>query len=422
MPKLLILADDFTGALDTGVQLAGRGAETRVITNVNFDLSSLEETVEVLVVDTETRHMKSEDAYAVVYKIAEKAVEQGIPYIYKKTDSALRGNIGAELSAVLHASGSSRLSFIPAFPKMNRITRDGIHYVDGLPVNESVFGIDPFEPVTCADVSEIIRKDRMLLTRNVTRNLNTAELHKKNLSPEILIWDASSDEDLVYISKTLKKEKLLNCIAGCAGFASVLPDVLGLNGKPKERLKLPEKFLLICGSVNPITIRQLDYAEQKGILRIRLSNEERFKPEFWDTREGMKRILDFKTEMLRSGRLILDSNDCPGSKQSYIYCQESGLSLDEIRVLIAKSYGRILKSLSDEDIKFTSMITGGDTLMGCMSELGIYEMEPLYEMEPGVVLSSFVLNGKQQRVISKSGGFGSERMILNVYEQILEQT
>lgn len=36
MITLLIVADDFTGALDTGVQLAGSGARTRVVTDPDF--------------------------------------------------------------------------------------------------------------------------------------------------------------------------------------------------------------------------------------------------------------------------------------------------------------------------------------------------------------------------------------------------
>ena len=66
---------------------------------------------------------------------------------YKKTDSALRGNIGAELSAALDGSGAGVLSFLPAFPRMNRTTAAGIHYIDGIPAAKSVFGQDPFNPV-----------------------------------------------------------------------------------------------------------------------------------------------------------------------------------------------------------------------------------------------------------------------------------
>ena len=128
MVKLLIIADDFTGALDTGVQFAAGGAETRVVTNVEYNFESAGEEVQVLVLDAETRHLKKEEAYEVVFRISRRAFESGVPYLYKKTDSALRGNVGAELKAVLDATGRPSIHFLPAFPRMNRNTRNGIHY------------------------------------------------------------------------------------------------------------------------------------------------------------------------------------------------------------------------------------------------------------------------------------------------------
>lgn len=37
MIKFLMIADDFTGALDSGVQFAARGARTRVVTDPAYD-------------------------------------------------------------------------------------------------------------------------------------------------------------------------------------------------------------------------------------------------------------------------------------------------------------------------------------------------------------------------------------------------
>lgn len=85
-----------------------------------------------------------------------QAVAQKVPYIYKKTDSALRGNIGAELGALLRASGEQALPFLPAYPQIGRCTREGVHYIDGQPVAQSVFGIDPFEPVRHSRVADLI--------------------------------------------------------------------------------------------------------------------------------------------------------------------------------------------------------------------------------------------------------------------------
>ena len=131
MLLLLILADDFTGALDTGVQFAACGIATRVVVGEQVDFAAND--AAVLVVDTETRHLPAAEAYAVIAKLTREAMSAGVFSIYKKTDSALRGNIGAELSALLKTSGERQLPFLPAFPQIDRVTRDGVHYISGAP-------------------------------------------------------------------------------------------------------------------------------------------------------------------------------------------------------------------------------------------------------------------------------------------------
>ena len=66
MLLLLILADDFTGALDTGVQFAACGIPTRVVVGEQVDFAAND--AAVLVVDTETRHLPAAEAYAVIAK------------------------------------------------------------------------------------------------------------------------------------------------------------------------------------------------------------------------------------------------------------------------------------------------------------------------------------------------------------------
>ena len=75
MTQLLILADDFTGALDTGVQFASTGAVTRVITGQSVSLEAYAGTCEVLVVDAETRHLTAGEASGIVAGYTTQAVE-----------------------------------------------------------------------------------------------------------------------------------------------------------------------------------------------------------------------------------------------------------------------------------------------------------------------------------------------------------
>ncbi|MCI8327728.1 MAG: four-carbon acid sugar kinase family protein, partial [Lachnospiraceae bacterium] len=137
MKKLLILADDLTGALDTGIQFAKLGISTQVLRYTETTPFTFPDTISVLVIDTETRPRTSEEAYHIVYELCRQAKALKIPYIYKKTDSALRGNIGSELKAVLDGTAEQTLHFIPAFPAAGRTTKEGIHFWNDTPIHKT---------------------------------------------------------------------------------------------------------------------------------------------------------------------------------------------------------------------------------------------------------------------------------------------
>lgn len=421
MVTLLIIADDFTGALDTGVQFAASGANTRVVTSTNYDFSQVDQEVQVLVMDAETRHLSSREAYDIVYDITKKAVAQNIPFLYKKTDSALRGNIGSELTAMLEATGEASLSFLPAFPKMKRWTKEGIHYIEGVPVNESVFGKDPFEPVTCSYIPKIIGAQsqvKVIVKASGNYEVTGTKGGEELQEPELLVWDADTDEELEAAGQYLSEMGRMRLTAGCAGFAAVLPGLLGLKSERSQEIQLDPKLLVICGSVNPITTVQLDYAEANGFLRIRLKPEERLELDFWNGSQGREKLTSWKELLERHSGVILDSNDLPGREDTKAYAKAHRLNLEEIRLRIAASYGYILKYLLENGLESTLMITGGDTLLGCMEQLGVSAMEPVCELAPGTVLSEFFLGQKKHQVISKSGGFGQETLLIELKNKI----
>ena len=131
--KLLIIADDLTGALDTGIQFARDGIPVCVETGFGKTVSFDYVRYPVTVVHSASRHLTAPEASARVEKIAEAGLQAGADLVYKKTDSGLRGRIGAELSALCRTA-EAPLWFVPAFPEMDRVTRDGIHYCGGIPV------------------------------------------------------------------------------------------------------------------------------------------------------------------------------------------------------------------------------------------------------------------------------------------------
>lgn len=412
--RLFIVADDFTGALDTGVQLSAHGARTRVIMGPEADLSLAAPDADVLVLDAETRHLPQAEAGRIVGQAVSRAVDLGISCIYKKTDSALRGNIGAELEAVMKATGVNQLPFLPAFPRMARVTRNGKHYIDGIPVNESVFGQDPFEPVRHADVATLIGEQSEVPV--VSLSAGTA-----SEADGILVYDAASDEELRETGIMLQQAGGLSVTAGCAGFGAVLAGLLGLNGKQAPLPRLSGHFLMLCGSVNPITLRQIRIAEGNGFVRLALQPEEKLMPNFFRCPEGREKMVGIRHMLEENPRLIIDANDTYGDDLTQQYAEMHGLTSDEIRIRIAENLGAIMDSLFDNPALGTLLITGGDTLMACMKAVGIHEMEPLGELFPGVVLSCFTHLGHTRHVISKSGGFGEPDLLVKIAAHLSRQ-
>lgn len=416
MIKLLILADDFTGGLDTGVQFASRGVPTCVITDPAADYLSEADSSEVLVVVAETRHAAPEKAYQTVYDAVRRGIGAGIPFIYKKTDSALRGNIGAELTAVLEASGENLLPFIPALPAMKRTTRGGVHYINGTPVAESVFGRDPFEPVRESEVAKLIAAQSTAAARSLSpEELDGAE--------GIAVLDAGTETDLIRAGQAAKRRNGLRISAGCAGFASVLPELLELAAHEQTKLpKLDRGLFVLCGSVNPITQRQLDHGETHGFERIHISPAEKLHPERFPDGPGKEALARWKQRILETPWLILDANDTdPANRETAEEARKEGFTTEDIRQRISASLGRILNAVSDVPAERTMLITGGDTLLQGMNSMQVYRMFPLAEVFPGVVLSRVPLHGRERLVITKSGGFGEASLLTDLKELIEQQ-
>lgn len=408
--ELLILADDLTGALDTGIQFVAAGASTRVVLDPHYDLRQVDPDVQVLVVDTESRHIAQEDAADLIRGIVRQAVELSVSCIYKKTDSALRGNVGA----ALEASGADQLHFIPAYPKTKRTTKNGTHYIDGIPVGESVFRNDPFNPVLCSRVANILSEGSGLPMISVKKEEPAGDF------PGIQIYDAETDADILERSRELQSKGKLFLLAGCAGFASVLSELMELRSKPAETLELPGAFLMACGSVNPITREQVKEAVESGRFRyFPIPPEESLVPHWFTAEErGRAQVQVWADCLSRGERCILDTNDIPGRITALEYAQQQGWTLEDVRHKIPIAMGEALRALLEKGVEATLMVTGGDVLMGFMKEMAICEIEPVQELFTGTVLSYVRIQGKKQPLISKSGGFGSPDLLLQLLEKL----
>ena len=149
---VLVIADDLSGA----AELAGVAAAMGHTAEVQTELTS-QTNATVVAVDTQSRSLQSKEAAEQVARIMKNVQALAPQWIYKKTDSALRGNILSEIEAVSAAAGKPRVLFIPANPSKERTIIHGEYFIQGRRINETVFANDPEHPIKHAQVVDALR-------------------------------------------------------------------------------------------------------------------------------------------------------------------------------------------------------------------------------------------------------------------------
>lgn len=120
-PLYAVIADDLTGAGDTGVQFARAGLRTRALIGA-WSVHAVQG-ADVVVINTESRALEPEEAYERIARTAAELRAAGAIPIYKKIDSTMRGRVGAELDALLDMFGLDMAIVSPAFPDNGRTDR-----------------------------------------------------------------------------------------------------------------------------------------------------------------------------------------------------------------------------------------------------------------------------------------------------------
>jgi D-threonate/D-erythronate kinase len=224
---IAVIADDLTGA----AELAGIAFSRGVRVSLHTTIDEVPAAVGVVAIDTETRSRGAADAAAAVHSATVRLLRDArLNWIYKKTDSLLRGPVAAEIEAVLDATGLPQCLLVPANPSRGRVVQRGELWVAGRPVHETEFARDPEHP---------------RLTSRVRDLLGSA-------SDRIHVPDVTSEADLHRIAEVSARERGRVLWAGAADFFRVL---LEREGEDLPRAtetavsrRDPERVVLISGS------------------------------------------------------------------------------------------------------------------------------------------------------------------------------
>lgn len=369
-----MLGDDLTGALEAGAKFAGQGIASRVAINEGKEPPDVPLDVSVLVLDTETRHVSPDEAASRVYQQARWAIGRGFSTIYKKTDSTLRGNIGSELRALLQAHPSSRLLYVPAYPKMGRTVKQGVLHVDGRPVSATDFGSDALNPVAESSIPA-------LLASHIP--LPIIPIDEKNLrlggGDAVYVCDAELEEEVEGLARFFVESGIFDLAAGPAAFLHYLAREMELPRHAPTPLPPVQRALVVSGSRNQRSLSQLRHAKEAGFPVV--ASADQLKP------SG------------DSGWWILENGT------------QAAESSEEAAARVANKVVDVVKNTEIDAL----VVFGGDTAHAVLRALGLSELEPIGEALEGIPLSRISLrrsSGEAEAsernivLITKAGGFG----------------
>ncbi|MBK4713997.1 MULTISPECIES: D-threonate kinase [Tenebrionibacter/Tenebrionicola group] len=406
--KMIVVADDFTGANDTGVQLAKRGARTEVMLTAQQKPSRR---ADVLVINTESRAMSAEQAGAAVSRALAPWCDsaQSNVLIYKKIDSTFRGNPGAEVAAAMASSGATLALVAGAIPSAGRTTRNGECLVYQQPLLETEFASDPRTPITSSRISTIIGLQTTLPVYEITLDqVRGGELpaHLEALESKgggIVVLDAESDNDLTLIAQAacgLQKRPLL---VGAAGLANALP----AESYMSARQALP--VLVVAGSMSEMTRRQVTQAQRQGRADVVDINVEALLSNTGEAAVDL--VVQQACDALGRQRhcVLRTSSSADDRERVDALAASNGLTRQALGETLSRRIGEITLAILDRARTGGLFLTGGDIAISVANALGAEGYRIRSEVAPCIPCGTFVNSEIDDLpVITKAGGFGTD--------------
>lgn len=405
----LILADDLTGANDTGVQFARTGLRTQVCFSTAHE-NALEQS-DIVVVDTDSRACGARIAYQRVHTAASLAAQRGVPILFKKLDSTLRGEIGGELDAVIDVYGIQLIVLSPAFPTNQRTLHKGILYVGGTPVEQSHFANDGQTPVRISHLPTLLaqqtqRPVHSLGIDTITAGSQCLEQQLQTLrthSGTIVVCDAMTDAHLAVIADATLALGEGCLLAGSAGLAR--PLAMRICGESRDHR--PARVLVIAGSMHPVMheqVRELVHRYAAFVVSLDLTaalNELRW-PQWVE--QTLQRI----DSAPATAPIVLAAPSAP------VVGDQSGLLLPRLIELA----GHVMEHVGVLGV----VATGGATTRELCDDWGASGLDLVDEIAPGIALGA--VNGGAHdglALVTKAGGFGDANALVTIIQRLHEE-
>ena len=364
---MIVIADDITGAAEMAGIAHQHGLSVRlsIAGSLCCDRGAAERT-DVLVIATDTRSMTEEEAVNETLRITSQLstlnshLSPLTSHLFKKTDSALRGHVVAELSALMQATSYQRAVYLPANPSKGRVIRNGCYYIKEVrgeksevrevPIHETAFSYDPEFPAKTSVLKE---------------RFPDAETH------HILMPDAETTADIQYIVTANDDNHTL-----FAGAADLFETYIEVRGERLEAKDLSEsKNYPLTSHLSPLTSKSTLF----------LCGSTQSKP------------LDLGIPVTAMPMDIYDgSKDITSwlEEACAIYQREGSLMITiphrhrtgkDVAVHLRETTARLIQHLVERQQPRQLIIEGGASTFATLRHLGWNELKVVSQLAPGVI-------------------------------------
>jgi D-threonate/D-erythronate kinase len=353
----------------------------------------------LVVVNTRGRDSLLRLATAAARAAAASLQRHGLPVVYQKIDSTLRGHWPEELKAIAEVIRPDRVLVCPAFPAQGRFVRGGrlgIRWSRGRGIAH------PPGTRAVRDIGEILKSrcgwlSKTVGLKTVRRGVGAirSELSGQ-ASPRCAVFDAEDDYDLQVIGRALSNLTGRLLWVGSAGLIRyVLPKL-----SPSVAITAPQRkspWLLIQGSRQPTS--HLQFERLRAAVGVRV-----LKPSGIPDGQTLQALFAKVLAGLASG------NDVAVVAPKRFDA--------DFPAPLARFWGRLVRRASAASALGGIFVTGGNTAETVCDSLRVKWLRVVAEVRPGIALS-VAMNRRCPglQFVTKAGGFGGPDEVLRVLKR-----
>lgn len=411
-----VIADDFTGAGDAASYLRSGGFNTKLVIYPHMeDVDTTD--CDAVVIALKSRSEEHTAAVRESLTAAGWLKSQGAQKLYFKYcstfDSTPHGNIGPVADALLESLDCPYTLLCPSLPENGRTVRDGVLYVNGVPLGESHMRHHPLNPMWDSRIPALMAPQSKYPTYILHREEmdDPAVLQEKLAALQksgerfYLVPDYCTPDDGKRIAAlfdalplwTGGSELLMHFAAGQTQATGQTHRTVYAAAKSKST----HGRLMLCGSCSDMTQRQVKrWLASGGKGRMILPG---------DGARSDEALLKIAAEYLENPQtdfLFYSSGSVGMRDDSHT---DSGASAD-----IETSLSRLAALITKKAAVDRVIVAGGETSGAVTQALKLHCFAVGDSVAPGVPV--LYPQGSDMRLVLKSGNFGNEEFFLHTLE------